>query len=105
MFNKSARGDLWHFQYFRYRQDFAGRDAMLVEQRGPLPRGLRRQGRFYFSLQLKPAFLAVLAVDVTWVRNQIGPAQEVAKGLELFLLVGRNINEASAGLERARRTC
>src|SRR5918999_5320285 len=98
MFNKSARGDLWHFQYFRYRQDFAGRDAMLVEQRGPLPRGLGRQGRFYFSLQLKSAFLAVLAVDVTWVRNQIGPTQEAPKGLELSLLVGCNINQGAAGL-------
>src|SRR5688572_29740958 len=77
---------------------------MLVEQGGPFLRGLRRQGKFYFSLQLKSAFLAVLAVDVAWVRDQIRAVQQSAKRLELFLLVGRNINQAGAGLESARRT-
>src|SRR3981189_3523118 len=99
-----ALDDLRMFEHRRHIEDLPRGNSILVEEHRPFPRRPRRQRAFDLGVQFETTPLAILASGEAPMGDQLFAIDQPAQRLELFLLVGRNIQETFAGPERARGT-
>src|SRR6516165_6849872 len=99
---QSALDDLRMCEHGGHVEDFARGDAVLVEGRRPFLRRSRRERLFDLSLQFETAPLAILAASEARIGDELAAADQTAQGLELFLLVGGDVQQPLAGPESAR---
>src|SRR5262249_47793759 len=84
----------------RHVEHLAGRNAMLVEERGPLLAGPAGKGRLNFGFELEAVALAILPSGKARIVDEILAPDQAAQGLELVLFVGRDVEGATAGVQR-----
>ena len=80
----------------------AGRDADAVEARLPLRGRLAAQGVLELRGQRRPVALAAFTIGKARVRRQLLAPDDLDQGLELLLLVRRDVEKAGAGPEGSR---
>ena len=95
--------DLRMLEHGRHVEHLARRHAVLVEQGRPLRGGLGHERALDLVFELEAVALAILAAGEARIRHQILAADQAAQRLELLLLVGRDVEQAVAGAERAGR--
>src|SRR5262245_28361940 len=98
-----ALEDLRMLENRRHVQHFAGRNAMLVQERGPLPGGLAGKRRLNLGIELEAVALAILPSGKTKIADEVLAPDQAAESLELLLFVGRDVEKAVAGAQRAGR--
>ena len=84
-------------------EHLAGRHAVLVEQDRPVLRRLGGERHLDLGVELEAVPLAVLTSGELRMRDEVLAPDQPAQGLELLLLVGRDVEEAIAGAQRAGR--
>src|SRR4029077_4357781 len=98
-----APDDLRMLEHRRHVEHLASRNTMLVEDRGPLARGLAGQRRLDLGVELEAVALAILASGKARIVDEVLAPDQAAEGLELLLLVGRDVEGATARAQRSGR--
>src|SRR5262245_27349862 len=89
----------------RHVQHRASRNTVLIKDDGPIARGLTGKRCLDLGIELEAIALAILPPGEAWIGDEVLAPDQAAEGLELLLLVGRDVEEALRGAQRAGRTC
>src|SRR5262245_26257375 len=88
----------------RHIKHLASRHAVLVENDGPIARGLAGKSRLDRGIELQAMALAILPPREAWIGDEVLAPDEATEGFELLLFVGRNVEEALSGAQRTGGT-